>query len=190
MAYTGIWAVYLKKEYLKKLTPMISGGGAIKDVDISWHTIPTTFEKFEAGTPNIIWAVSLLKALEYVKSIWWMQTIWEHEQELTRYMLQKFAEISENFPNKLKLIWSSALNTSSNKNRIAVFSFYIPEHKNFNNIWEIFAEQNIAIRCGGHCAYPLHKNLKIPGTCRVSAYLYNDKLDIDKFFEVLNSIID
>jgi cysteine desulfurase/selenocysteine lyase len=53
----------------------------------------------------------------------------------------------------------------------------------------LFAEQNVAIRCGGHCAHPLHKSLEIPGTCRASAYLYNDKSDIDKFFEVLKSIV-
>lgn len=193
MAYTGIWAIYLKREYVKKLTPMIWGGWAIKDVDVSWHTIPTTSEKFEVWTPNIIWAVSLLKSLEYIKSIWGMQTIWEHEQELVNYALPKFAKLS----NKVKLIWSNYIKNQessspdfNNLNRIAVFSFYIPNHKNFNNIWEIFAEHNIAIRCGGHCAHPLHKNLEIPGTCRVSAYIYNDKLDIDKFFNVLSSIID
>ncbi len=185
MSYTGIWAVYLRKEYIKKLNPMISGGWAIKDVDTQWYSLPTTSSKFEAWTPNIIWAVSLLKALEYIQSIWWMQTIWEHEQDLVNYALPKFAELSD----KVKLTWSNNINIDWNKKRIAVFSFYIPEHKNFNNIWELFAEQNIAIRCGGHCAYPLHKSLKIPGTCRASAYIYNDKSDIDKFFQVLKSII-
>jgi len=32
MAYTGIGVVYLKKEYIKNLTPMIVGGGTIEDV--------------------------------------------------------------------------------------------------------------------------------------------------------------
>ncbi len=186
MAYTGIGMVYLKKEYIKKLTPMISGWWTIKDVDINTYSLQTTSAKFEAWTPNIIGAVSLLKALEYIKSIWWMQTIRKHEQELVTYALPKFAEISD----KVRLIWSNKLEDNLNKNRIAVFSFYIPDHKNFNQIWEIFAEQNIAIRCGGHCAYPLHKNLEIPGTCRASAYLYNDKADIDKFFEILRSIVN
>lgn len=180
MAYTGIWALYLQRDWIKKLNPMISWWWAINDVDIKWHSLPTTVSKFEAGTPNITWAVSLLKALEYINSIWWIETIRKHEQELVQYALPKFAEISD----KVKLIWSTKI-----QNRIAVFSFYIPDYKNFNNIWEIFAEQNIAIRCGGHCAYPLHKNLEIPGTCRASAYIYNDKSDIDKFFEVLTSII-
>jgi len=45
---------YLKKEYIKTLQPMISGGGAIQDVDQDGFTTPNTLEKFEAGTPNII----------------------------------------------------------------------------------------------------------------------------------------
>ena len=179
MAYTGIWVVYLKKDWIKNLNPMISGGGAIKDVDISWYSLPRNSSKFEAGTPNIIWAVSLLKSLEYIKSIGWIETIRKHEQELVDYTLAKFEELSD----KVKLIWPKT------KDRVAVFSFFIPDHSNFNMIWEQFAEHNVAIRCGGHCAYPLHKNIDIPGTCRASAYLYNDKEDIDKFFEVLKQVV-
>jgi len=160
MAYTGLGAMFLSRKHIKTLQPMISGWWAIKDVDVNWFSLPTTLEKFEAGTPNIIWAVSLLKALEYIESIWWMEAIWEHEQEITKYTLQKFIDIEQKYKNKFKLIWSNNL-----KNRIAVFSFYLPENKNFNKVWEIFAEKNIAIRCGWHCAHPLHKELAIPGTC-------------------------
>lgn len=175
MAYTWIGGVFLKKEWIKELTPLISWGGAIKDLDVDFYELPTTWSKFEAWTPNIIWAVSLLKSLEYIESIWWIQTIRKHEQEIVKYCLPKFTELSD----KVKLIWPKT------EDRVAVFSFFIPENKNFNNIWEIFSEQNIAIRCGWHCAYPIHKNLNIPWTCRMSAYIYNDIDDIDKFFEVL-----
>ena len=147
-------------------------------MDINFYQLPTTVSKFEAGTPNIIWAVSLLKALEYIGSIWGMEKIWNHEQEIVNYCLPKFEKLSEN----VQLIWPKT------KDRVAVFSFYIPKNSNFNNVWEIFAEQNIAIRCWWHCAYPIHKSLSIPWTCRMSAYIYNDFDDIDKFFEILNKI--
>lgn len=178
MAYTGIWWIYLKKDWIKELTPMISWGWAIQDLDVDFYQLPTTVSKFEAWTPNIIWAVSLLKALEYIESIWWMKTIRNHEQEIVNYCLPRFEQLAE----KVQLIWPKTTD------RVAVFSFFIPQNSNFNNVWEIFAEKNIAIRCGWHCAYPIHKSLKIPWTCRMSAYIYNDIDDIDKFFEVLSNI--
>ena len=180
MAYTGIWWVYLKKDWIKELTPMISWGWAIQDLDVDFYKLPTTVSKFEAWTPNIIWAVSLLKALEYIESIWWIQTIRNHEQEIVKYCLPKFEAVSD----KVNLIWPK-----TESDRVAVFSYFIPENKNFNNVWEVFADKNIAIRCGWHCAYPIHKSLNIPWTCRMSAYIYNDFDDIDNFFQTLNKLI-
>lgn len=178
MSYTGIWSIYLKKEWIKKLTPMILGWGTIEDVSIEWHTLATNSEKFEAGTPNITWAVSLLKALEYIKSIWWMKKIREHEQKLVKLCLEGFEKLKD----KVEIVWPLKID------RVAVFSFVLPNNTNFNNIGEAFADKNIAVRCGWHCAYPLHKHFNKPGTCRMSAYVYNDEADIAKFFEVLTEI--
>lgn len=179
MAYTGIGAVYLKQKRTKQLSPMIAGWWTIKDVWVEWHTLVSTIEKFEAGTPNIIWAASLLYALEYVQSIWGMEVIQTHEE----YLVQEFLAWFKTLEKNIDLIWPKTTD------RIAVFSFFIPSLDNFNTVGEIFAEKNIAVRCGGHCAYPLHKDLKVPWTCRVSGYLYNDKGDINNFFDVLNNIV-
>jgi cysteine desulfurase/selenocysteine lyase len=137
--------------------------------------------KFEAGTPNIIWAVSLLKSLEYIDSIWWMTTVWKHEYELMEYALKKWKVLIDKW--LVELVWPQSL-----KDRVGVFSFVVNSMKNFQLVGEKFAEKNIAVRCWGHCAYPLHKVLDKQWTCRMSMYLYNDKEDVDKFFEVLEKI--
>lgn len=178
MAYTGLGVIYLKKEWIKKLVPMIRWWGTIEDVSIDWHTLVGNSDKFEAGTPNIIWAVSLSKAIEYITSIWGMKKIREHEQKLVKLCLAGFAK----FQDKVEILWPTTTD------RLAVFSFVLTNNTNFNNIGEKFAEQNIAIRCGGHCAYPLHKRFKKPGTCRMSGYIYTDEADIAKFFEILGKI--
>lgn len=179
MAYTGIWWVYLKKEWLKKLSPMIAGWWTIEDVSVTGHTLTSGTDKFEAGTPNIIGAVSLLKAIEYIDNIWWMQKIWQHEQEIVKKVLDWFKLLA----GKVELIW-----TFVSENRVGAFSFVLKNQSNFNKIWEIFASHNIAVRCGWHCAYPLHKQLGLGGTCRMSTYIYNDDQDIEKFFEVLSGV--
>ncbi|MCX6823653.1 MAG: aminotransferase class V-fold PLP-dependent enzyme [candidate division SR1 bacterium] len=179
MAYTGIGVIFLKKEWIRKLVPAFRGGGTVEDVDIQGHTLANNSDKFEAGTPNIIGAVSLLKALEYIKSIGGMKKIREHEQKLVKLCLAGFAK----YQDKIEIL--GPINTD----RVAVFSFLLANNTNFNNIGETFSDANIAIRCGGHCAYPLHKHFKKPGTCRMSAYLYNDESDIAKFFDVLDGLI-
>ena len=179
MAYTGIGAAYLKKEWTKKLSPLMAGGWTVADVSISDHTLVSSIGKFEAGTPNIIWAVSLLKAIEYIESIGWIEQVRLHEKMLVELSLKKFVALS----GRLKLIGSLDPNQ-----RIGAFSFVINKEENFNLIWEAFAAENIAVRCGGHCAYPLHKQLGLGGTCRMSTYVYNDQADIERFFEVLDKI--
>jgi len=61
--------LYIRKELLKELTPSIGGGGSIETVSTNGHALKNTAEKFEPGTPHIIGAVSLLKAIEYIDMI-------------------------------------------------------------------------------------------------------------------------
>lgn len=179
-SYTGIWAVYLKKDRIKKLDCIFSWWWAIEDVSEDKVTFPTNIDKFEMGTPNIIWAVSLLKAFEYIRNIWGYEVIEKQENDLIDYTLAKFGAMQD----KVEIIWSK-----SNKNRVWVFSFVIRNWKNVNQMGELFAKSNIAVRCGGHCAYPLHKKLWKTWTCRISLYIYNDKQDIDMFLKVLEETI-
>jgi len=180
LAYTGIWAIYLKLDWIKKLMPMFGWWWTVQDVSNDSYEFFSTNDKFESWTPNIIWAVSLLKSIEYINFIWWIQFIHDNEIDLMNYALEKFKILDK----KIDLVWPLDVNK-----RVGVFSFNLPSKKNQNSIWEIFAEKNICVRCGGHCAYPLHKFLNKNWTCRMSLYFYNDKEDIDKFFEVLESII-
>ncbi len=182
MAYTGIGAVYLKKEWMKNLNPMVAGGGTVEDVSVTGHRLASGTDKWEAGTPNIVWAASLLYAIEYIESLGGLEAISQHESELTAYALKKFHTLEKS--GKISLIWPK-----QSEKRVGVFSFVLSDSKNFQVIGEKFAEHNIAIRCGGHCAYPLHKSLNVQWTCRMSMYIYNDKADVDKFFEVLEKIV-
>lgn len=69
MTDTGLGILYLAKKHINTLTPARGGGGMIDHVDT--HTFTATYGrgKFEPGTPHIVGAVSLLKAIEYCRSI-------------------------------------------------------------------------------------------------------------------------
>ena len=180
MAQTWLWMLHLKREWIKELDPIILWWWTVKDVSVDDFSLQNNADKREAWTPNIVWAVSLLKALETIESIWWMEKIREHEKSLIKILCEWF----ERRKDKVTLVWSLNID-----NRIWTFSFTINDEKNFNKIWDIFAQNNICIRTGWHCAYPLHKSLNVWWSARVSTYLYNTEKDIEKFFEVLDKII-
>lgn len=181
MAQTWLGMMYLKRELIKELDPLILWWWTVKDVSIDDFSLQNNADKWEAWTPNIVWAVSLLKALETIENIWWMEKIYEHEKSLIKLLCEWFKKRKD----KVILLWS--LNSDS---RIWTFSFIVDDENNFNKIWDIFAEKNICIRTGWHCAYPLHKSLNVWWSARVSTYLYNTQEDIEKFFEVLDEIIN
>ena len=181
MAQTGLWMMYLKYNQVKELDPLILWGWTVKDVNIDNFSLQNNADKREAWTPNTIWAVSLLKSLETIEQLGWMEKIRKHEKSLIKLLCEWFERIKD----KINLIWNYKPN-----NRIWTFSFTINDEKNFNKIWDIFSKNNICIRTWWHCAYPLHKSLNIWGSARISTYLYNTESDIKKFFEILDKILE
>lgn len=179
MAQTWLGMLFLKRELIKELNPLILWWWTVKDVSINDFSLQNNADKREAWSPNIVWAVSLLKALETIEAIWWMEEIQKHEKDLINALCEWF----EKRKNKVRLIWNYEHN-----NRIWTFSFIINNENNFNKIWEFFSKNNICIRTWWHCAYPLHKSLDIWWSARISTYLYNTKDDIKKFFEVLDKL--
>jgi len=177
MALSWIWVLWWKKELLNELTPSFSGGWAIGEVTCSKYTNAGLPDKFEPGTPNIVWAVSLLKAFEYIEDIGWFEKIEEVEEELIEYFLEKL----ETYEN-IELIWSH-----KKKNRVWVFSIVLNNYHSTDVAW-ILADNWIAVRSGKHCAHTLFTKLWYPNSVRVSLYLYNTKKDIDKFFDVIDKL--
>jgi len=178
MANTWIWVLWWKKDLLNKLNPSFSWWWAISSVKKDCFKLWALPDKFEPWTPNLSWAVSLLKALEYIENIWWYEKIIEIDRELVNYTLKKFDKFKE-----VKLIWPS-----TNKWKIWVFSFTVKGIHSID-VADYMAENNICIRAWQHCTEPFMSYLKIKNSCRMSLYIYNNKNDIDKFFEVLEKCI-
>lgn len=177
MALSGIWVLWWKKDLLNELTPSFSWGWAIWEVTCGWYTSAWLPDKFEPGTPNVVWAVSLLKAFEYIEDIGWFEKIEEIEEELIEYFLEKVKDYEN-----IEIIGSH-----KKKNRVWVFSIVLNNYHS-NDVAEILAENGIAVRSGKHCAHPLFAKSWYPNSIRVSLYLYNTKKDIDKFFDVIDKL--
>jgi cysteine desulfurase/selenocysteine lyase len=170
---TGVGVLYGKKELLEKLDPFIYGGKMIEEVSLDKSTFTETPFKFEGGTPNISGVIGLGKAIDYLESVG-MDDVEKHEKELIEYALNKINKI-----NKIKIIGPDTA-----KDRGAILSFVI-EGMHSHDVSELLNRDGIAIRGGHHCCMPLHKELGLTGTSRVSFYIYNTKEDVDTLIESL-----
>ncbi|NDK08999.1 aminotransferase class V-fold PLP-dependent enzyme [Candidatus Gracilibacteria bacterium] len=183
MADSGLGVWWAKTELLDKMKPIFSGGGAISWVKkFEYKDNNSLPEKFEVGTPNMSGAVSLLKALEYIDSIGGYEKIEEVENELIEYTVEKWKNIKEKYDIKI-------LGSLNPKNRVGVFSFLVPGIHSID-LADALAEEDICIRAGQHCAEPFLQSENCSHTCRMSLYIYNDKNEIDRFFELLDKVIN
>lgn len=179
-ADSGIGVLWAKEQLLDTLKPIFSGGGAIGYVN-KWEFTHSEKlpDKFEPGTPNLSWAVSLLRAFEYIESIGWYTELERIEDELVEYALGKFEKNTD-----IQLIWGKNPAT-----RVGVFTFYVEGVHSFD-ISDYLADHHICIRAGQHCAEPFMQHQGQKHTCRMSLHIYNTLEDIDKFFDILHNAIN
>jgi cysteine desulfurase/selenocysteine lyase len=182
MSDTGLGIMYGKKPLLKALVPSIGGWGAINWVHEDGFAPAGLPSRFEPGTPHIIGAWSLLRAIEYIESIGWYDNLERIEEDLVWHTLAKWQEFKVWFP-EVKLIGSE-----KTEGRIGVFSF-ATNLIHLSDLADAFADQWICVRAGHHCAEPLMQSQGIVGSIRMSLFLYNTREDIDRFFEVFEEIL-
>ena len=171
---TGIGSLWGRMEILERMDPFMGGGEMIDTVSMNsstWNEVPY---KFEAGTPNFVQAVGLGAAIDYLESLG-MDTIAKDEKEITDYALKKMSQIEG------VRVFGAA------KNRSGVISFNLTG-LHAHDLAQFLNKDNIAIRVGHHCAQPLLSSLNESSVARLSIYVYNDKLDIDKFCRSLITV--
>jgi cysteine desulfurase/selenocysteine lyase len=174
---TGIGALYGRRDLLEKMPPFLGGGEMIKRVELRRFTPNDLPYKFEAGTPAIAEGVGFGAAVDYLQSLG-MDKIEQHERDLTRYALEKLADIPE-----LTVIGPSA------DHKGGVLAFYI-EGIHAHDVAQILDGEGIAVRAGHHCAQPLHTKFNIPATTRASMYLYNTIDEIDSLISGIHKVIE
>lgn len=164
---TGVGILWGKEAHLNELPPFLTGGSMIENVTMTSATWAKAPKKFEAGVPNMAQAVGLGVALKYLQNIG-MQSIFEHEKELTKYAMDSLQQITD-----LTIIGPTDLNL-----RGGTLSFTVGDiHP--HDLGQFLDSQGIAVRTGHHCAWPLTRKLGVAATTRASFYLYNTTEDID-----------
>lgn len=170
---TGVGILYGKEKYLKKVKPVMLGGGmnAFFDslMNVEYKDLP---EKLEAGTQNLAGILGFGKAIDYINEVG-IDNIHDHEVNLKKYMVEKMSSLS-----------NITIYNKDIENGIVTF-----------NVNGVFAQdvaiylnkKGICVRVGNHCAKILSEVLGVKNTCRASLYFYNTKEDVDKLIEALNN---
>ncbi len=171
----GIGVLYGRFTWLKRLPPYQFGGEMIDRVTFKKTTFNELPYKYEAGTPNVVGALSLETALRYVQQTG-LEKIFQHEDKLLKYATEKLKEIEG------VRIFGQA------PNKAAVVSFLIDDIHPYD-LGMLLDQMGIAVRTGHHCAEPLMNFYCIPGTVRASFAMYNTLKEVDIFINAVKKAV-
>ncbi len=189
LAPMGIGALYGRRELLEEMTPFLYGGDMIADVTLehaTWNKLPW---KFEAGTANVCGGIALggatdLRtgkrlegAVDYLERIG-MAQVRAHERALTGYALEGLQAIEG----------VRVYGPLNPEKRGGVLAFNV-EQGDAHLVAQFLNDEGIAVRAGGHCAYPLADRLGVEATVRASFYVYNTKAEVERFLKVVEDIV-
>ena len=177
---SGVGVLYGRRELLEKLTPFETGGGMV-----SYHA-KDRFElreapfKHEAGTPNIEGVLGLGAAVRYLRRIG-MSNIHTHSRALGTQMVEGLRGVKG-----VTLIGRSA----PAEQRIGLCTFHVNAGGMQQSDVARFLCDAHQILCSGgfHCAHMLHHELKLEGTVRASAHLFNTEAEIEKLLAAVREL--
>ena len=171
---TGIGILYGKKEILEKMDPYQGGGDMIKSVTFEKTIYNDLPHIFEAGTPNIVGAIGLAKAIEFIEDVT-IEKIEKHEMKLLNYATEKINDI-----DGVEIVGNA-------EEKASVISFLM-EDIHPHDIGTIMDNLGIAIRAGHHCTQPIMDFYNIPATARASFAIYNTEKDVDKLIQGIQKV--
>ena len=154
---TGIGVLYGREEILSEAPPYQGGGDMIDKVTFENTTYAGLPSKYEAGTPNIVGAIGLGSALNWMQEIG-MNNIYDHSKNV----INEGISILKNIKG-LRIIGEPS-------NRGGVISF-IYKDIHSHDLGTLLNTYNIAVRTGHHCAQPTMERYKVPSTVRASVGL-------------------
>jgi cysteine desulfurase/selenocysteine lyase len=172
---TGIGVLYAKADILAAMPPWQGGGEMIRTVTFARTEFADPPARFEAGTPNIIGAVGLAAAIDYIEGIGW-PSIRAHEQALLSHGTAALSRL-----NGLRLIGTA-------KEKSGILSFTL-EGIHPHDAATLLDRRGIALRAGHHCAQPAMDRFGVAGTLRASLALYNTVEELDRLAEGVAEVL-
>ena len=171
---SGIGVLWGRMALLEAMPPFMGGGDMIGSVSFERSTWAHVPHKFEAGTPPIVEAIGLKRAIEWVEAVGF-DAIAAHEAALTEHALARLAAIKG-----LRVIGQA-------QDRGGVVSFTL-DGAHAHDVATLLDRNGIAVRAGNHCAEPLMRRLGVDSTARASFGVYTTPGEIDVLADTLERV--
>ncbi|MEE4452016.1 cysteine desulfurase [Novosphingobium resinovorum] len=161
---TGIGVLWARKDILDGMQPWQGGGSMIDKVTFEKTTYAPAPQRFEAGTPNIVEAIGMAAAMDWLGDIG-LNRAEKHERDLAVLL-------------RSELRGRNDVTLFGPDDSLGIVSFAL-DGVHPHDLGTILDEEGVAIRAGHHCAQPLMEHLGVPATARASFGLYSDESDIE-----------
>ncbi len=172
----GVGVLWGKENILKKLKPIVVGGGtswSVDDKTNNWvsRELP---DILEPGSSNLGDIFGLNEAINFINDLGY-ENIAKHGFELKQYFNKQY-----NKHLKDKIIYYNY----DSGNPVIIFNV---KNKNPEDVASFLGGKNIIVRAGDMCAKILLQTLNIKSFIRVSFSIYNNKEEIDYLINILKN---
>ncbi|MEM7376512.1 MAG: aminotransferase class V-fold PLP-dependent enzyme [Pseudomonadota bacterium] len=175
---TGVGVLLGRSALLDQIEPVLVGGGMVDQATLpepEWAALPA---RLEAGSPNLVGAVGMAAAAQYLESAG-RQAVAEHVRQLSQRARTALASIEG--------VTVYGVESPSGGHGIVSFNL---QGVHPHDVGQIAGEQGVAVRAGHHCCQPLMQALGVDATARASFALYNDTSDVEALVAAVASVKD
>lgn len=172
----GVGILYMRREWMEKITPLNYGGEMVEGVEYQNGAIKSEFafgpQKFEGGTINMGGVAGLSAAIDFWQDHNKDNKLFGVVEELTSFFKEQIGEIED-----AEIYYA--------KNGIALLNI---KGVHAHDTAQILSNYGVMVRAGWHCAEPFLTEKKIGPAVRVSLMFYNTKNELKYLTSILKKV--
>ena len=172
----GVGILYMRREWMEKITPLNYGGEMVEGVEYQNGAIKSEFafgpQKFEGGTINMGGVAGLSVAIDFWQEHNKDNKLFGVVEELTSFLKEQIGEIED-----AEMYYA--------KNGIVLLNI---KGVHAHDTAQILSNYGVMVRAGWHCAEPFLTEKKIGPAVRVSLMFYNTKNELKYLTSILKKV--
>ena len=172
----GIGVLYMRREWMEKISPLNYGGEMVEGVEYRDGIIKSELafgpQKFEGGTINVGGVAGLASAIDFWQDHNKNNNLFEAIEELTLFAKEQIGEVED-----AEVYYA--------KNGIVLLNI---KGVHTHDTAQILSNYGVMVRAGWHCAEPFLTEKKIGPAVRVSLMFYNTKNELKYLTSILKKV--